>query len=222
MLISPNIGALAGYLKRIVGAQAYVCLKNDVEHLMHQIPAVGDWMYVTAKQIVDAVKTYAIPGLLLRERGVEYHEPISGHGTNALVKNLNEIKEKKGPLLLHTITTKGKGYAPAETDQVKWHGPSAFDVKTATLLKTPSKITELHLGLCQYSDSPGRARSEYCGHHSGHAGRDGAGQICPGTSGPFLRRRNRGTARGYFCSGNGYGRIQTDFRHLFHFSSACL
>ena len=140
MSISPNVGALAGYLKRIVGAQAYVRLKKDVEHLMHQIPAVGDWMYLTTKQIVDAVKTYAIPGLLLKELGFEYHGPINGHDTNALVKHLSEIKEKKGPLLLHTITTKGKGYAAAETDQVKWHGPSAFDVKTATFLKTPSKI----------------------------------------------------------------------------------
>lgn len=140
MSISPNVGALAGYLKRIVTGQAYIRLKKDIEQLMHYIPAVGDRMYKTTKQIVDALKTYAIPGLLIEELGLEYHGPINGHDVHALVRHLQEIKDQKGPRLLHILTTKGKGYPPAEKDQVKWHGPSAFDPQTATFLKTPSKV----------------------------------------------------------------------------------
>ena len=140
MSISPNVGALAGYLKRIVAGQAYVRLKKDIEHLLHQIPAVGDRIYQTTKQVVDAVKAYAIPGMVLEELGFEYHGPVNGHDVDHLVAQLQEIKGKKGPILLHALTTKGKGYAPAERDQIKWHGPSAFDVKTAAFLKTPSKL----------------------------------------------------------------------------------
>ena len=140
MSIAPNVGALSGHLKRIVAGQPYIRLKKDIEQLMHHIPALGDRMYKTTKQIVDAVKTYAIPGLLIEELGFEYHGPINGHDVRSLVSHLKEIRDKKGPLLLHIITTKGRGYPPAEKDQVKWHGPSAFDVKTAAPLKPPSKV----------------------------------------------------------------------------------
>ncbi len=140
MSISPNVGALSGYLQRIVSAQPYLRVKKDIEHLIHQIPAFGDRIYRTTKEIVDAVRTYAIPGLLIEELGLEYHGPINGHDMNALVTQLKGLKGKKGPLLLHAITTKGKGYEAAEKDQVKWHGPSAFDIKTATFLKTPSRV----------------------------------------------------------------------------------
>ena len=140
MSISPNVGALAGHLQRIVAGQSYIRLKKDIEQLMHHIPAVGDRMYKTTKQIVDAIKTYAIPGVLIEELGFEYHGPINGHDVHAVEKHLREMKDKKGPLLLHVLTTKGKGYPPAEKDQVKWHGPSAFDIKTAAFLKAPSKV----------------------------------------------------------------------------------
>ena len=140
MSIAPNVGALSGHLKRIVAGQPYLRLKKDIEQLMHHIPALGDRMYKTTKQIMDAIKTYAIPGLLIEELGFEYHGPINGHDVRSLVSHLKEIRDKKGPLLLHIITTKGRGYLPAEKDQVKWHGPSAFDVKTAAPLKALSKV----------------------------------------------------------------------------------
>jgi 1-deoxy-D-xylulose-5-phosphate synthase len=138
MSIAPNVGALAGYLKRIVSGQAYIRIKKDIEYYMHQIPAVGDRLFRTTKDIVDAIKTYAIPGMLLEELGFEYHGPLNGHDINALVHQFNEFKTKKGPLLLHVITTKGKGYPAAEEDQVTWHGPSPFDVKTATFVSSPA------------------------------------------------------------------------------------
>ncbi|MBI4446354.1 MAG: 1-deoxy-D-xylulose-5-phosphate synthase [Acidobacteria bacterium] len=140
MSISPNVGALAGYLKRIVAGQAYLKLKQEFEQFLHHIPAVGDRVFRTTKQIVDAVRTYAIPGLLIEELGFTYHGPINGHDLTALVGQLREIKDREGPQLLHIITTKGKGYPAAEKDQVKWHGPSAFDVKTATFLSASSKV----------------------------------------------------------------------------------
>jgi 1-deoxy-D-xylulose-5-phosphate synthase len=140
MSISPNVGALAGYLKRIVAGQAYQRMKKDIEWFMHQIPAVGDRLFKTTKEIVDAIRTYAIPGLLLEELGFQYHGPFNGHDLPTLVANLKAIKEKKGPILVHVLTTKGKGYPAAEEDQVKWHGPGAFDVRTATFVSASSII----------------------------------------------------------------------------------
>jgi len=140
MSISPNVGALAGYLKRIVTAQVYQRVKKDIESFLHHIPAVGDRLFMRTKEIVDAIRTYAIPGLLLEELGFQYHGPINGHDIPALIDQLQQIKEKKGPILLHVMTTKGKGYEAAEKDQVKWHGPTAFDVNTATFVSPSSTV----------------------------------------------------------------------------------
>jgi 1-deoxy-D-xylulose-5-phosphate synthase len=134
MSISPNVGALAGYLKRIVTAQAYQRIKKDIESFLHSIPAVGERLFRTTKDIVDAIRAYAVPGMLLEELGFQYFGPVNGHDISSLIHHLNELKDKKGPILLHVLTTKGKGYEPAEKDKVKWHGPTAFDVNTATFL----------------------------------------------------------------------------------------
>lgn len=139
MSISPNVGALAGYLKRIVAGQAYQRVKKDIESFLHHIPAVGDRLFRTTKEIVDAIKTYAIPGLLLEELGFQYCGPFHGHDVEALVAQLREVKKRKGPILVHVLTTKGKGFEAAEKDQVKWHGPSAFDPTTATFVPSTAK-----------------------------------------------------------------------------------
>ncbi|RPI28469.1 MAG: 1-deoxy-D-xylulose-5-phosphate synthase [Acidobacteria bacterium] len=139
MSISPNVGALAGYLKRIVAGQAYQRVKKDIESFLHHIPAVGDRLFRTTKEIVDALKIYAIPGLLLEELGFQYCGPYNGHDVVALIDEFREVKKRKGPILVHVMTTKGKGFAAAEKDQVKWHGPSAFDPSTATFVGTPAK-----------------------------------------------------------------------------------
>ncbi|MFB3902934.1 MAG: 1-deoxy-D-xylulose-5-phosphate synthase [Acidobacteriota bacterium] len=139
MSISPNVGALSGYLKRIVSGQAYLRVKKDIESFLHHIPGVGDRLFRATKEVVDAIKTYAIPGLLLEELGFQYCGPFHGHDVQALVTELREIKKKKGPILVHVLTTKGKGFEAAEKDQVKWHGPSAFDPRTATFVATPAK-----------------------------------------------------------------------------------
>jgi len=139
MSISPNVGALAGYLKRIVAGQAYQRVKKDIESFLHHIPAVGDRLFRTTKEIVDAIKTYAIPGLLLEELGFQYCGPFHGHDVQTLVTELREIKKRKGPILVHVLTTKGKGFEAAEKDQVKWHGPSAFDPRTATFVPSTAK-----------------------------------------------------------------------------------
>ncbi|HXK60643.1 MAG TPA: 1-deoxy-D-xylulose-5-phosphate synthase [Acidobacteriota bacterium] len=140
MSISPNVGALAGYLKRIVAGQAYQRIKRDIESFLHHIPAVGDRLFRTTKEIVDALKTYAIPGLLLEELGFRYCGPFNGHDVPTLVEHFKTIREMKGPILVHVLTTKGKGYAAAEKDKVKWHGPSAFDPNTATFVSGPAEI----------------------------------------------------------------------------------
>jgi 1-deoxy-D-xylulose-5-phosphate synthase len=140
MSISPNVGALGGYLKRIVSAQAYQKIKKDIESFLHRIPAVGDRLFRTTKEIVDAIKIFAVPGLLLEELGFQYQGPFNGHDLPALIVHLNAIKDKKGPILVHVLTTKGKGYPAAEKDQVKWHGPTAFDPSTATFVAPASKV----------------------------------------------------------------------------------
>ncbi|MGI8783885.1 MAG: 1-deoxy-D-xylulose-5-phosphate synthase [Acidobacteriota bacterium] len=135
MSISPNVGAMKGYLHRIVSGQVYQRFKEQVEHVMTSIPGIGSKMFHATKLTVDALKTFLVPGMLFEELGFQYIGPMNGHEVISLVKTLQEIRDRKGPVLLHVVTKKGKGYDAAEKDAVAWHGPSPFDVQTATMIK---------------------------------------------------------------------------------------
>lgn len=138
MSISPNVGALAGYLNRIRTARPYNEFKHEVEELLKAIPAVGEMMLSGARRVKDALTSAFIPGALWEELGLKYMGPINGHDINSILQTLEDAKKEEGPVLVHALTVKGKGYDPAERDKAAWHGTSAFEISTGKFIKEPS------------------------------------------------------------------------------------
>ena len=138
MSISPNVGALAGYLNRIRVARPYNEFKHEVEEWLKAIPAVGDMMLSGAKAVKDTLARAFIPGALWEELGLKYMGPINGHDINSILQTLEEAKKEEGPVLIHALTVKGKGYEPAERDKTSWHGTSAFEISTGKFIKEPA------------------------------------------------------------------------------------
>lgn len=131
MSISPSVGALASYLSRIITGQAYNRLHKEVMEFLKTIPSVGPTLVRAAKHAEESLRGFIVPGLLFEELGFKYAGPIQGHNLNRLIENLRNIKNLQvRPILLHVITTKGKGYAPAEKDPETFHGVGPFDKAT--------------------------------------------------------------------------------------------
>ena len=139
MSISPNVGALEGYLNRIVHGQPYHHLTNEVEKMILAVPRLGPRLLKLSKEIVESAKTLLIPGLVFEELGFGYVGPINGHSIEDLLNVLAKIKDQPGPTLLHIVTQKGKGYPHAEQLPVKYHGVTQFDVSTGAFHKAPAK-----------------------------------------------------------------------------------
>ncbi len=124
MSISPNVGALSSRFAQILSGKLYTTIREGSKKVLSHMPPVWE----LARRAEEHVKGLIVPGTLFEEFGFNYIGPIDGHDLNALVHTLRNIHELKGPQLLHIITRKGKGYAPAEDDPVKYHGISApFD-----------------------------------------------------------------------------------------------
>jgi 1-deoxy-D-xylulose-5-phosphate synthase len=130
MSISPNVGAMSGYLNRIVSGQIYSKLRDETERVLEKIPLVGDRLLHVAREVKDAAKKALVPGMLFEDLGFRYVGPVHGHSIPALIAALRAVKDADHPVLLHVRTIKGKGYAIAEKDPVKWHGASPFAVAT--------------------------------------------------------------------------------------------
>ncbi|HEY3135802.1 MAG TPA: 1-deoxy-D-xylulose-5-phosphate synthase [Blastocatellia bacterium] len=138
MSISPNVGALAGYLNRIRGARPYNEFKHEVEDWLKSIPAFGELMLSSAKAVKDTLARAFIPGALWEELGLKYMGPINGHDINSILQTIEEASKESGPVLIHALTVKGKGYEPAERDKAAWHGTSAFEIATGKFIKEPA------------------------------------------------------------------------------------
>lgn len=136
MSISPNIGAIPGYLNRIVQGQTYMRFKKEVEKMVSSVPRIGPRIFKFVKDTVDAMKTFMVPGLVFLELGFDYVGPINGHSIPTLVETLRQIKDNVNPTILHIVTKKGKGYAPAESSRDKYHGVTPFDPETGEMKKT--------------------------------------------------------------------------------------
>ena len=138
MSISPNVGALAGYLNRIRTARPYNEFKHEVEEWLKSIPAVGEMMLSGAKAVKDTLARAFIPGALWEELGLKYMGPVNGHDINTIIQTFEDAKKEEGPVLIHALTVKGKGYEPAERDKCAWHGTSAFEISTGRFIKEPA------------------------------------------------------------------------------------
>ncbi len=128
--INQNVGGLPSYLARLRTDPKYSRLKEDLEHVLGRIPHIGKTMVRSAERIKDSVKYLLVPGVLFEELGFTYLGPINGHNISQLQGLFRQAKTINGPVLIHTVTTKGKGYEPAEKEPQKFHGVGKFNKRT--------------------------------------------------------------------------------------------
>jgi len=140
MSIAPAVGALTGYLNRIRESQGYHRFKEEVEETLLAIPSVGGRLHHAAKTMKDAIAAAVLPGALVSELGFKYIGYVDGHNPRALVAALREAQQvKDGPVIVHALTTKGKGHPTAESDYYKWHATGPFDLATGKPIKSVAK-----------------------------------------------------------------------------------
>ncbi len=136
MSIAPAVGALTGYLNRIREAHGYHRFKDEVGDLLHDAPLFGERLYQAAKTVKDAIAAAVLPGALVNELGFKYIGYVDGHNPRALVRALEEAKQiKDGPVIVHALTQKGKGFPSREKNYYAWHATGPFDLKTGEAVK---------------------------------------------------------------------------------------
>jgi 1-deoxy-D-xylulose-5-phosphate synthase len=131
MSISENVGALSSQLARALSGRMYAHLREGGKKVLRQMPTVWE----LARRSEEHLKGMVLPGTLFEELGFNYIGPIDGHDVRSMVTTLRNLRQLKGPQFLHVVTRKGKGYAPAEADPIKWHGPGPFDPASGTIFK---------------------------------------------------------------------------------------
>jgi len=138
MSISPNVGALSNRFAQILSGKLYTSVREGSKKMLSQMPSIWE----LARRTEEHVKGLIVPGTLFEELGFNYIGPIDGHDLPTLLSTLKNIKKLSGPQLLHVITKKGKGYARAESDPIKYHGVSPFDpqvgIKPSAVKKLPT------------------------------------------------------------------------------------
>ncbi|WP_374721528.1 1-deoxy-D-xylulose-5-phosphate synthase [Peribacillus tepidiphilus] len=136
MSIAPNVGALHNVLGQLRTAGKYNWVKDELEYLLKKIPAVGGKLANTAERLKDSLKYLFVSGMFFEELGFTYFGPVDGHNYDDLFENLRYAKKTSGPVLLHVITKKGKGYHPAESDKTgTWHGTGPYKIETGAFVK---------------------------------------------------------------------------------------
>jgi 1-deoxy-D-xylulose-5-phosphate synthase len=140
MSIAPAVGALTGYLNRLREAQPYHRFKDEVGETLLSIPSLGGRLHQAAKTVKDALAAAVLPGALVNELGFKYIGYVDGHNPRALVAALREAQQvKDGPVIVHALTTKGKGHPAAEKDYYKWHATGPFDLASGQAVKSAAK-----------------------------------------------------------------------------------
>ncbi|MCD1260693.1 1-deoxy-D-xylulose-5-phosphate synthase [Paenibacillus athensensis] len=145
MSIAPNVGAIHNYLSKIRSDRHYLKAKEEVEHLLKKIPAIGDTLAKTAEKLKDSLKYLLVSGVWFEELGFTYIGPVDGHNLPLLLDTLKQAEKVNGPVLVHVVTTKGKGYSPAERDSHTWHGLGPYKIESGQVLKSvgPPMYTEV-------------------------------------------------------------------------------
>jgi 1-deoxy-D-xylulose-5-phosphate synthase len=139
MSIDPNVGAMKEYLTDITASRTYNRLRNEIWKLLGNLGSLSPTARKLARKLEDALTvSMSKPGMLFESLGFRYFGPVDGHDVDHLVKLLDDLKSVRGPKLLHCVTVKGKGFAPAEADQTKWHAPGfKFDPDTGDKIELP-------------------------------------------------------------------------------------
>lgn len=130
MSISPNVGGMSNYLSVIRTAEAYTGMKMSLNKAVKKIPRVGTAMVDAMRRTKSSIKQLFIPGMLFENMGLTYLGPVDGHNMRQMMRLFNEAKRVKGPVVVHVLTEKGRGYEPARQNPDMFHGIGPFDIKT--------------------------------------------------------------------------------------------
>lgn len=139
MSISPNVGALSSFLSRKMTSDTFIRFKKETETLLGYVPGIGRDLVNLAKRAEESFKSFMTPGMLFEGFGFDYFGPIDGHNIEEMTETLHNVGQIKGPVLLHVLTKKGKGYEPAEKNQPKFHGVGPFNSETGEVNSSKSE-----------------------------------------------------------------------------------
>ena len=132
MSISPNVGAFSSFLSRKMTGKRFVNFKRELENFLGSLPGVGENILNLARRSEDSFITFFTPGMLFEAFKFKYVGPINGHRLDRLIDTFSNIQYLHGPVLVHVLTVKGKGYEPAEKDPCHYHGVGCFEIPTGT------------------------------------------------------------------------------------------
>ena len=141
MSISRNVGGMSTYLSALRTAEAYTGMKLGVTKTLKKIPRVGEAVVDTMRKTKSSIKQLFIPGMLFENMGLTYLGPVDGHNMRQMMKLFNEAKRVEGPVVVHVLTKKGRGYAPASNHPARFHGTGPFDIKTGRVLEKKKSLT---------------------------------------------------------------------------------
>lgn len=155
MSISPNVGAIARYLNRLIANPLYNRFNRALDRVLVRVPRVGARLVRWRARLLESIKSLLVPGFFFEEMGFRYFGPIEGHNLRLLLDLLKGVKAERRPVLLHVVTRKGKGYAPAETAPEAFHSAAKFEALTGRPKRRPSHVT--------YTEVFGRTLCELAG-----------------------------------------------------------
>ena len=144
MSISNTVGAFSKYLNKIRTTQLYADLKKEIHNLLNVLPVFGKPVEKTLEHVVELIRRGAVPGQIFEDLGFNYFGPIDGHNFQILIETLNDIKHLEGPVLLHVITEKGRGFEPACQNPTQYHSAGKFEMcdgKIKQNINEPKKIS---------------------------------------------------------------------------------
>jgi len=171
MSISRNVGAMAGYLNRIISMRRYNKLKSVMRKVIRSIPLIGNDITKKISKLEEAAKSMFVPGVIFEELGIRYLGPVNGHDIGELIRTFEVIKEFPRPVIVHVLTEKGRGYQHAEAAPEKFHGLSCFNPESGSSLKQDAGIS--------YSEAFGSALCKLAGDYDDVVGITAA--MCSGT-----------------------------------------
>ena len=169
MSISKNVGGMSSYLSALRTAEAYTGMKLNVTKTLKKVPKVGTAVVDTMRRTKSSIKQLIIPGMLFENMGLTYLGPVDGHNMRQMMKLFNEAKRVEGPVIVHVLTHKGRGYEPASLHPDQFHGTGPFDIKTGRQLFCEERTDVYRCIFTGYGET-GKRKSEACLHYSGNEG----------------------------------------------------
>ena len=141
MSIARNVGGMSSYLSALRTAESYTGMKLSVTKTLKKVPKVGTALVDTVRKTKSSIKQLIIPGMLFENMGLTYLGPVDGHNMRQMMKLFNEAKRVEGPVIVHVLTEKGRGYRPASLHPDRFHGTGPFDIKTGKPLADKKGLT---------------------------------------------------------------------------------